>query len=120
MSSGHGDAHAHDDHADAHDDHHEELPPPEPETPLWFTLLGGALFVTGGLAFLIASGPTEKTPAEKEAAAVKPAAAAPAPKPEAAKPTPGNIPNLQRLLPALPRGGAPPPGAPDPHAGHGH
>ena len=32
----------------------------------------------------------------------------------------GNIPNLQRLLPALPRGGTPPPGAPDPHAGHGH
>lgn len=50
---GHGDA-GHDDHDDhAHD---EPLPPPEPETPLWFTLLGGVLFLVLGLVFLVFNG----------------------------------------------------------------
>ncbi len=44
---------AHDDHDD-HDAHgHDEQLPPEPQTPLWFTLLGGALFITAGLVFLV-------------------------------------------------------------------
>lgn len=51
---GHGehDEAGHDDHAHGHD---EPPPPPEPETPLWFTLLGGALFLLFGLAFLVFS-----------------------------------------------------------------
>lgn len=48
----HGDA-GHDDHSHGHD---EPPPPPEPETPLWFSLLGGVLFILLGLVFLVFNG----------------------------------------------------------------
>jgi hypothetical protein len=55
--------HADDDHAaDAHDHHDEPAPPPEPETPLWFTLLGIGLFVFAGLAFLLYRGDRPMAP----------------------------------------------------------
>ena len=68
---------AHDDHEgahDAHDDHHEEPALPEPETPLWLTLLGIGIFVLGGLFLLVRQG-NQQT----DAAAASASASAPAP-----------------------------------------
>jgi hypothetical protein len=98
---GHGD-HAHDDHA--HDDHaHDEPPPPpEPETPLWFTLLGGVLFLVFGLAFLLLSADDNPTgDAAKGEAAKRPTAVAVPVKAddEAARPRPASPP-VRRLNPA--------------------
>lgn len=96
------DAHdAHDDaHDDAHhDDHHEPPPPPEGETPLWFTVLGVCLFTLGGIVFLVRGEPAGDEKAPKDA---KPAAAAPAPPPPpAAAPPPIPPAALSRILPNL-------------------
>lgn len=98
---GHGD-HGHDDHA--HDDHaHDEPPPPpEPETPLWFTLLGGVLFLVFGLAFLLLS--ADENPAgdaAKGEAAKRPSAVAVPVQAddEAPRPRPASPP-VRRLNPA--------------------
>lgn len=94
------DAHdAHDDaHDDAHhDDHHEPPPPPEGETPLWFTALGVCLFTLGGIVFLLRGGPASGD--EQPRAEAKPPAVAPAPPPA---PTPTIPPAaLSRLLPNM-------------------
>jgi hypothetical protein len=66
LMSGHGDpheeAHEADDHEHA-DLHHAPPPPEEPATPLWFTLLGVALFLAFGIAF-VATRTGGKTTAE--------------------------------------------------------
>jgi len=70
---------AHDDHEgapdahDAHDDHHEEAPLPEPETPLWLTLLGIGIFVLGGLFLLVRQGNQQTDAAAASASASAPA-----------------------------------------------
>lgn len=69
------------------------LDPEEPQTPTWFTMLGVALFLFGGIFAVIASSGDEE---ETETSAAEEPAAAAAPAPEA-EPAPA-----------------------DPHAGHGH
>ena len=80
--SAHG--HAHDDHDDEHDDHdhHPVEPPlPEPESPAWLPLLGGALFLAALLLFLVTRA-NEPAVAEATAPSATGAAAAePAPTP---------------------------------------
>ncbi len=91
---------AHDAHDDAHDDaHHDEPPPPpEGETPLWFTVFGVCLFTLGGIVFLLRGAPAEGAKPEPDA---KPAAAAAAP-PKPAAPPPAIAPAaLSRILPNL-------------------
>jgi hypothetical protein len=105
--SGHGDPHeegAGDEH-DAHDDDHHAAPVlEEPSTPLWLTLLGVALFLVAGIAF-VASRPGGKTTAELTAVkADAVASAAPAPTPVA--PAPPN-PALRVAAPQ-PNGARPP------------
>lgn len=80
----------------------------EPETPSWFTVLGIAIFLFGGIFALVASqeepGETAVPGAEAPAAPANDAAAPDAPAPAAAAPT------------AAPAAADPS----DPHAGHGH
>ena len=83
--SHHHDSHGgHDDHDDHDDhDHHEEELPPEPETPLWFTISGIALFVIMGVVFLTMIGadspPTPTAKANAESGAPQQQAAPPKP-----------------------------------------
>jgi hypothetical protein len=79
--SGHGDPHEEAHGADEHEhEHHAPPPPEEPATPLWFTLLGVALFLVFGIAF-VATHSSGKTTAElapqPSAQAADSAAAAP-------------------------------------------
>jgi hypothetical protein len=64
----------------------EGLDPDEPSTPLWLTLLGGALFVAAGLWVLLTGGESENQP-PAEAPAADVAEAAPAARPSAPKPS---------------------------------
>lgn len=57
---GHHDDHGHDDHG--HDDDHGEPPPPEPASPAWLPLLGGALFLLAFLVYLFTSADDAATP----------------------------------------------------------
>ncbi|HEY8946379.1 MAG TPA: hypothetical protein VIM73_19140 [Polyangiaceae bacterium] len=101
--------HGHDEHGGAdHDDqdhdHHAEPPLPEPASPAWLPLLGGALFLLGLLAFLV----TRPSEAEAGDTTDAPAAAEPTP---AARPTavrPDVPPAARPMLPDRP-GGTPPP-----------
>jgi hypothetical protein len=107
----HADAHDSEGHDDAHDDHHEAPPPAEPETPMWLTLLGAALFVSAGLFFVLMTG--EVAPGEGAGASAKPdSAGTAAAAPEAAQPRlrpAGNVPlrplNLPQMRPQAPAGG---------------
>jgi hypothetical protein len=66
----HAEHHDHDPHDEAHDDHHEPPPPEEPLSPWWLPLLGAAIFLTGGIAFLIVNAdPDEASKEEKQGAA---------------------------------------------------
>lgn len=66
----HAEHHDHDPHDEAHDDHHEPPPPEEPQSPWWLPLLGAALFLSGGIAFLIFNAdPDEASKEEKQGAA---------------------------------------------------
>lgn len=83
-------------------DHSAEQPetaldPDEPRTPTWFTFLGVALFLLGGV-FLLASSDGEEEPP-----------IVPSPEAQEAAPSEDGEANLAA-------GEA----APDPHAGHGH
>lgn len=86
----------HDDHEgehEAHDDHHAEPVLPEPETPVWLTLLGIGIFVLGGLALLFRAGSQDAANAAAAASASAAAgASAPiakaAPPPQPAQPAP--------------------------------
>ena len=59
-------------------DAHEPPPPPEPETPLWFTMLGGVLFVAAALAALVLAG-DDADPANPDSARNPSAVAVPPP-----------------------------------------
>lgn len=104
---GHGHGHGehddagHDDHAHGHD---EPPPPPEPETPLWFTLLGGALFIVFGLAFLVFSDDAPKVEGEggkptSAEAAKRPAPAAVQAQADDPVKRPPAAPPVRRLMP---------------------
>ncbi len=71
---------AHDDDAHAHDAHHDEPPPPEePATPLWFTVLGAALFVVMGAIFLVETREPKESGGAEAPGSAKPAETAKAP-----------------------------------------
>jgi hypothetical protein len=116
----HAPADAHE--AAEHDDHddHAEAPPPEPESPAWLPLLGGALFLVGLLFFLL-TGESEPSAAAEPAASAAPAAAPAPAAPSAATLRPRRPPNMKALPPRdavgaqVPR----PPEQPG-HEGHGH
>ena len=84
-------AHAeHDEHDDGHEAgaaHHEAPPPAEPETPLWFTMLGVGLFVMGALFLLFRQGEKDAIALAAASASAKPAAAPAAPTATAALPS---------------------------------
>lgn len=89
--SGHGDP-VQEAHGDEHDhtpgdEHHAPPAPEEPATPLWFTLLGVAIFLVVGI-LLAAWGPEGKTTAELTA---EPGAGADSPPP--GTPAPAAAPN---------------------------
>jgi hypothetical protein len=98
----HDDHHDHDKAHDDHDDHHEPPPPEEPQSPWWLPLLGAALFLAGGIAFLVANTDAEEDKKEGAAPAVtataaQTAAAAPA-QPPAVRPVLSALPALRRAI----------------------
>jgi len=125
MSDAHD--HDHEDAADAHHDHDfdgepaKELSPDEPHTPGWVPLLGAALFVLGGVYFLMqgdggsggsGAATTQQTvampqqprpaqPLQAPARAGQPGQAAPAgsdPAPAVKKLTPDQVKDLQKKI----------------------
>ena len=78
---------------DAHDDH-GEAPPPEPASPAWLPLLGGALFLAGLLLFLLMGSSDPNDSAEPAASAEAPTEPAPAARVPSGLARPRRIPSL--------------------------